>query len=138
MTGISRLLVVAAVSVAAFVAALNTFGKAAADACVAKAPIDRSYKVHIQGPVNVDTTRYKLTVSHRGRPVTGARVCLSADMGGSGGMSGMSVDNSGSEVQPGVYEVPVRFIMSGPWHGAVLVRQTGKPAVQLPIELEVA
>ena len=138
MTRIPRLLVVAAVSVAAFVAAVNSSGKAADETCVARGERDGSYAVRLEGPLTVSTTTQRLEVTRAGRPVTGARVCFSADMGGRGGMSGMAVDDRATEVAPGRYEVPARFLMSGYWQGSILVRQEGRPTVQVPLSFWVS
>jgi hypothetical protein len=135
--GIWRLTLVAVVAVVAFGVALVNFRQLPARECQMEAVDDPSYQVELLTPMSVDPTTHTLRVTRDGRPVTGAQVCMRADMGGMGGMSGMGVSDVARETEPGVYDVPVRFEMSGFWNGTVIVSTgTGAPVqVAMPIQV---
>jgi len=136
--GIWRLTVVSGLAVVAFVVALINFKQVPATECQMDAVRDSSYQVEFLHPLTVDPTTQSMKVTRDGAPVTGRLVCLRADMGGMGRMSGMGVSNVARETEPGVYDVPVRFEMGGHWDGTVIVaREFGKPIrIPLPIEVE--
>lgn len=137
MRGIWRLSIVSALAVVAFVVALVNFKVVPARECQMDAVRDASYRVEFLTPLSVEPTTQTLKVTRDGAPVEGAQVCMRADMGGMGRMSGMGVSNVGHETSPGQYEVPVRFEMGGFWNGNVIVAKgTGKP-VEIPLPLEV-
>lgn len=134
MRGIRRLVLLAGLAVVAFAAALDTFQDGAQQGCATETETDPSYAVELENPPSTREVAYLLRVSRNGEPVTGAQVCLSADMGG---MSGMGVSDDAVEVEPGVYEVEVRFEMAGPWDGTVLVSEGGEDSVAIPLSFDV-
>ena len=134
MRGIRRLLLLAGLAVVAFAAALFTFEDGAQQGCATESEPDPAYAVELQNAPSTGEVAYRLSVTRNGEPVTGAEVCLSADMGG---MSGMGVSDDAVEVDPGVYEVEVRFEMAGPWDGTVLVNEGGEESVAVPLAFDV-
>ena len=85
----------------------------------------------------MDPTTHTFRVTRDGQPVTGAQVCMRADMGGMGGMSGMGISDVARESEPGQYDVPVRFEMGGYWNGTVIVATGTRKPVRIPIPIEV-
>ena len=137
MRGIWRLLLVSALAVLAFVVALVNFKQVPARECQMDAVTDASYAVEFLTPFSVDPTTHTLRVTRDGAPVTGAQVCMRADMGGMGRMSGMGISNVAQETEPGIYDVPVRFEMGGYWNGTVIVTHGPRKPVEIPIPIEV-
>jgi hypothetical protein len=135
--GIWRLTIVTGVALAAFVLALVNFKQVPAKECQMEAVSDSSYSVEFVTPFSVEPTTQTLRVTRSGAPVTGAQVCMRADMGGIGRMSGMGVSDVARETEPGVYDVPVRFEMGGHWDGTVIVARPGSKAVRIPVPIEV-
>ncbi len=130
-----RLAVVVVVALVGFGAAFVAFGDAARRGCVVEAPRDPSYSAELEEPVRMGETTHVLRVSRDGRPVSGARVCLTVDMVG---MSAMGVGDEAREVAPGRYEVSLHFAMPGPWKGTVLVEEQGaSQEVSVPLTFEV-
>lgn len=134
MKGIRRLLVVAALALAGFAAALIQFGQAAEQACIAEPKANSAYEVELVGPVELNKTAYEVKVLLNGRPVTDARVCLDAAMEG---MSAVSLSDEGEEVAPGRYELYLPFQMPGSWNASVLVHEPGQATVALPLSFTV-
>lgn len=132
-----RLSIVGVFGVVAFLVAINKLNQPPFSACQQIPPRDQTFSANIVEDPTVTLTRYHLRVSQDGRPVTGARVCMRADMGGAGGMSGMGLNQVATEVGPGNYEVPVRFVMGGFWRGTVVIEPRNKNAVGVPIQLNV-
>jgi len=130
--------VVTALAVAAFGVALVTFKSVPLKECQIEAVEDGAYQVSFAEPPSVNLTSHELRVTRAGEPVHGAQVCLRADMGGAGKMSGMGVSDEAHEISGGRYELPVRFMMSGPWRANVIVKAPhSKAAVRVPITLDV-
>lgn len=98
---------------------------------------DPSYSARLVEPPAVNATSYHLAVMHDGAPVEGATVCIRADMGGTGGMSGMGASNVAREVDPGIYEVAIMFPMGGRWRGRIVVQEPGHGAVSTPLAITV-
>jgi hypothetical protein len=138
LRGILRLAIVSGIAVLAFVVALVNFKQVPAKECQMDSVGDSSYAVEFLTPPSVEPTTQTIRVTRDGAPVTGAQVCLRADMGGIGRMSGMGVSDVARERAPGEYDVPVRFEMGGHWDGSVIVaRGPGKPVkVAVPIEVK--
>jgi hypothetical protein len=132
-----RLSIVFVIGVASFLVAINRLNQPPFSSCQQEARPDPSYAVTIDEDPSVVLTRYHLTVTQNSAPVDGAHVCLRADMGGAGGMSGMGVSSAAIPTGPGKYEVPIRFVMGGPWRGAVLVQRGGGATVEVPIHVNV-
>gem|GEM_PF-2575311 len=137
MRNIWRLSIVFVVGVVAFLVAINKLNQPPFSSCQQAAHPDPTYSVTIDEDPSVVLTKYHLTVNQNGSPVEGARVCMRADMGGAGGMSGMGVTDQAIPVGPGKFEVPVRFVMGGPWQGAVLIQRDGGSTVEVPIHINV-
>lgn len=138
MRGISRLVVVAALAAIAFAVALVNFREPPFHECQAEATTDPTYAARLEEPPDVNLTVYHLLVTRRDQPVRGAKVCMRADMGGLGGMSGMGTSNEAREVGPGRYRVEIRFEMSGFWQSTVIVDTgQGKP-VAIPFDVRVS
>ncbi|CAN5218782.1 hypothetical protein BH24ACT1_BH24ACT1_12790 [soil metagenome] len=135
MHGIRRLLALAGLAVVAFAAALFTFDDGAQQGCATEIEPDPAYAVEVQNAPSIGEVAYRLSVTRNGEPVTGAQVCLSANMAG---MSAMGVSDDAVEVDSGVYEVEVRFQMAGSWDGTVLVSDGGAESVAVPLSFEVA
>ncbi|HEX3394723.1 MAG TPA: FixH family protein [Acidimicrobiales bacterium] len=132
-----RLSIVFVVGVAAFVVAINKLNQPPFSSCEQASHPDPTYSASIDEDPSVVLTKYHLTVTQNGQPVDRAQVCMRADMGGAGGMSGMGVTSEAVPLAPGKYEVPVRFVMGGPWQGAVLVQRQGADTVEVPIHINV-
>ena len=137
MRGIWRLTLVSVLAVIAFTVALVNFRQIPARECQMEAVRDPSYQVEFLTPLSVDPTTHTVRVTRDGQPVTGAQVCMRADMGGMGGMSGMGISDVGRETEPGQYDVPVRFEMGGFWNGTVIVATGTRKPVRIPIPIEV-
>ncbi len=137
MRGIWRLLLVSALAVLAFAIALVNFKQVPVRECQMDAVTDASYAVEFLTPFSVDPTTHTLRITRDGAPVTGAQVCMRADMGGMGRMSGMGISNVAQETEPGVYDVPVRFEMGGHWNATVIVTHGPRKPVEIPIPIEV-
>jgi len=132
-----RLSMVFAVGMAAFFVAINQLNNPPFSACQNIPPPNEKYLANIVQDPSVNLTSYDVEITTSGRPVAKAKVCLSADMGGAGGMSGMGLNQVASEVRPGVYHLPLRFPMGGPWRGSVVVAPKNSTAVGVPIQFNV-
>lgn len=98
---------------------------------------DLSYSVKVESdpdPPKAEGTTFHLAVSQDGKAVTGAKVCLEADMPG---MEHRGVFTVARDATAGRYEVKLEFSMTGTWSGSVTIAQSGKPAVSVPLEIEV-
>lgn len=137
MRGIWRLTLVSALAVLAFGVALVNFKQVPARECQVEAVTDASYAVEFLTPFSVDPTTQTIRVTRDGEPVTGAQVCMRADMGGMGRMSGMGVSDVALETGPGVYDVPVRFEMGGMWNGTVIVTNGARKPVRVTVPIDV-
>jgi YtkA-like protein len=135
--GIWRLILVSALAVVAFGVALVNFKQVPARECQVEAVTDASYAVEFLTPFSVDPTTQTIRVTRNGEPVTGAQVCMRADMGGMGRMSGMGVSDVARETEPGVYDVPVRFEMGGMWNGTVIVTNGPRKPVRVTVPIDV-
>lgn len=129
-----RLGLIAILTVASFVLALDRFSLAAEKSCAQRVATDPSLQVKWDGQLRTDASLYHLTVTRNGRPVTGARVCVNMYMLG---MSAMAATDIGKEVSPGTYELRLNFEMGDKWAGQVLVAQPGKPLGSVPLNLTV-
>lgn len=112
-------------------------GPAAAGACGVGQP-DDSYSVAVTSdpdPPRPEGTTFRMTVRQGSRVVTGAKVCITADMPSMEhpGLSGVAKEASG-----GRYETVVKFGMGGSWKAAVTINEPGKPVVTVTVLIEVA
>lgn len=137
MRGIARLLLVAGIAVGSFVVALVNYRDPPPRECRMSAVSDPSYEVRFEEQPSVNLTTYHLLVTHDGQPVDGAQVCMRADMGGSGNMSGMGVSNLAHEVAPGRYELSIRLEMGGHWQGVAIITEPGRRPASTPLVLQV-
>jgi len=137
MRGIWRLLVVSALAVLSFVVALVNFRQVPARECQMDAVSDASYAVEFLTPFSVAPTAHTLRITRDGAPVTGAKVCVRADMSGVGRISGMGISDVAQETAPGVYDVPVRFEMGGFWNGTVIIADGPRTPVVVTVPIEV-
>ncbi len=129
---------VGVIGVAAFLTAITKLNSPPFDACTQIPDPDPAIEATLLEQPNVNLTRYRLRVTQDGTPLRKARVCMRSDMGGAGGMSGMGLNEMAKEVAPGVYEVPVRFIMGGFWQSTVVVEpKPGAKLVGVPMGFEV-
>ncbi|HUR22685.1 MAG TPA: FixH family protein [Acidimicrobiales bacterium] len=109
---------------------------AGAGACGFGQP-DDSYSVALTSdpdPPRPEGTTFRLTVRQGGRAVTGAKVCISADMPSMQhpGLSTVAKEGSG-----GRYETVVKFGMGGSWRAAVTINEPGKPIATVTVPIEV-
>ena len=99
---------------------------------------DDSYSVSVTSdpdPPRPEGTTFRLTVRQGSRVVTGAKVCVSADMPSMQhpGLTGVAKELSG-----GRYETVVKFGMGGSWRAGVTINEPGKPIVTVTVLIEVA
>lgn len=111
---------------------------APAAACPEQAGTRPGYSLQIEprpNPPRAEGTNFVIAVTHDGRPVTGAQVCMTADMVG---MAHEGAAVNAEEVSAGRYEISgMTFVMRGPWSGSVVVQERGKEPVALPVSFEV-
>jgi hypothetical protein len=154
---VGPILIVAGVAVIAFVIALLAFrggskssvdvatggvtpgtsGAASAGLCGEGQP-DPTYTLAVDSdpnPPRPEGTTFHLTVRHNGTPVTGAKVCLAANMPT---MQHAGVSITSKEVSGGRYDAALKFSMEGSWEGTVTVAEPGKPVVSMPVTIQVA
>lgn len=106
-------------------------------ACGLGTPDDR-YSVAVEtqpDPPRAEGTTFRLTVRRDGAAVTGAKVCLTADMPD---MQHPGVNTLAKESPGGTYETALRFSMGGSWRGAVTIAEPGQPSVSVRVRFEVA
>ena len=109
-----------------------------AGACGQGTPADPSYTVDVVAnpdPPRPEGTTFLLTVRNGGRPVTGAKVCVAADMPEMQhpGLSSVARESSG-----GRYETRIQFGMGGNWRTSLIVAEPDKPVVSIPLTIQVA
>lgn len=154
--GANPLLIIGGIAVVAFVVALlafrggsggsrpvstgasvDTVEAPAVGACGEGAP-DPSYSVSTDSdpnPPRLDGTVFHLTVRHGGAAVTGAKVCVAANMPT---MLHAGVSQTAKEVSGGRYDVQLSFSMDGSWAGTITIAQPGQPIVSVPLAIQVA
>jgi hypothetical protein len=116
----------------------NLAGPASVGACGQGTPADASYSVDYvstPNPPRPDGTTLALTVRRDGKPITGAKVCITADMPD---MQHPGLTKGTTEAAPGRYEARLQFGMGGAWRMAVTVAEPDKPVVSLPLSIQVA
>ncbi len=138
MRNVWRLSIVGLVGMALFGLAITKLNSPPFSACTSIPSRDRSFDAELLEEPNVNLTRYRIRVTQDGQPVDGANVCMRADMGGAGGMSGMGLNEMAGEVEPGVYEVPVRFMMGGFWQSTIVVELDTGRQVGIPLNIIVS
>ena len=113
-------------------------GPAPVGACGEATPADSSYSVDLSAnpdPPRPEGTTFVLTLRHAGTVVTGAKVCLTADMPDMQhpGINYVAKENSG-----GRYEAKLLFGMGGSWRTSVIIAEPNKPVVSVPLTIQVA
>lgn len=81
-------------------------------------------------PPSVEGTTFRITVRRDGSPVTGAKVCLTADMPE---MQHPAVSKVAKELSGGRYEVELKFEMGGAWAASVVIAEPGRPVALVPM-----
>jgi hypothetical protein len=118
-------------------ASVNTVAPASAGPCGEGAP-DPSYTMTTESdpsPPRSEGATFHLTVRHNGKPVTGAKVCVTANMPG---MLHAGINSVATEASAGRYDTDLKFSMDGSWAGTVTVAEPGMPVVSIPLKVEVA
>ncbi|MDQ6617705.1 MAG: FixH family protein [Actinomycetota bacterium] len=156
--GAQPILIVAGVAVAAFVVAFLVFrggsksstvtagnptttasgGTTAQGSGCATGTPDSSYTVSMDSspnPPKAEGTVFHLTVRHNGTAVSGAQICMTADMTEMhhGGITNVAKESSG-----GKYDAELKFGMRGPYAGSVIIAEPGKPPVSVPVTFQVS
>ncbi len=153
--GVSPILIVAGIAVVAFVVALVAFkggstaktvdaggqitvpnSAAQGAGCTGGSP-DAAYTVSMESepsPPRAEGTTFHLTVRHDGKAVTGAKVCMTADMTE---MHHEGINSQATEASGGKYDTALKFGMRGPYGGSVVIAEPGKAAVSVPVTFEV-
>ena len=121
MRNVWRLSIGGVIGAVMFALAITKLNSPPFSACTSVPDPDPAYDAELLEEPDTSLTSYRIRVTRGGQPLTGAQVCMRADMGGAGGMSGMGLNEMAREVEPGVYEVPVRFIMGGYWQSTVVI-----------------
>ena len=129
---------VAGIAVIAFAVAVVSFREPPASECQMDSTTNPAYAARLEEPPDVNLTVYHLLVTRGDQPVRGAEVCMRADMGGLGGMSGMGTSNIAREVAPGRYQISIRFEMSGFWQSTVIVDEGKGQPVAIPFDVRVS
>jgi hypothetical protein len=154
--GASALLLIGGIAVVAFVVALlvvrsgsgdsskvstgasvDTVAPTSAGPC-GEGATDSSYTMTTDSdpsPPRSEGATFHLTVRHNGKAVTGAKVCVAADMPG---MLHAGISTVATEASAGRYDTDIKFGMEGSWAGTVTVAEPGKPVVSIPLKVEVA
>lgn len=112
-------------------------GASSTGACGFGSP-DDSYSVAVDAdpdPPRPEGTTFRLTVRHDGRAVTGAKVCMTAEMPDMQhpGLNALAKEGSG-----GRYETVVKFGMGGSWKASVTIAEPGKPVASVTVPIEVS
>jgi hypothetical protein len=109
----------------------------AAGACGTGQP-DDSYSIAVASdpdPPRPEGTTFRLTVRQGGRAITGAKVCVTADMPT---MQHPGLNTMAKELSGGKYETVIKFSMGGSWVASVTIAEPGKPVVTATVPVEVA
>ena len=116
----------------------NVAGPAPLGACGQATPADPSYTVDVVAnpdPPRPEGTTFLLTLRQAGRPVTGAKVCLEANMPE---MQHPGLNYVAKESAGGRYEARLQFGMGGNWSTSVTIAEPDKPVVAIPLKMSVA
>ncbi len=145
---ISPFLVVAGIAVVAFVVAFllfrdtgsedsGTVASGSQGAACAQAKPDPAYAVAMTSdptPPRAEQTVFHLSIRHDGKPVTGAKVCMTADMSE---MHHEGINGAAKESAAGTYDATLKFGMRGAYAASVVVTEKGRSAVSVPITFQV-
>ncbi|MEO5678308.1 MAG: FixH family protein, partial [Acidimicrobiales bacterium] len=86
-------------------------------------------------PPKAEGTLFHLTVRHDGAVVTGAKVCVTADMAE---MHHEGIIGKAKEATGGTYDTSLKFGMRGPYAATVVITEKGKPPLAVPLTFQVA
>lgn len=86
-------------------------------------------------PPRLEGATLHLTVRRNGRTITGAKVCLAADMPD---MQHPGITKVAKEISGGRYDAELKFGMGGAWAMAVTVAEPGQPVVYVRLKVEVS
>lgn len=140
------LLIVVALVAVAFVAAFFLFRGRSSDsgqdvtaqgAGCADGTADPGYTVAMESepnPPQVEGTTFHLSVRHDGKAVSGAKVCVTADMTE---MHHAGINSVAKEASGGTYDTKLKFGMRGPYRASVVITEKGKAAVVVPLTFDV-
>lgn len=106
-------------------------------ACGFGAP-DARYGVAVDAtpdPPRPEGTTLRLTVRRDDRVITGAKVCVLANMPS---MQHPGLTTVAQEGLDGRYETVLKFGMGGSWEAAVIIAEPGQPVVSVTVPIEVA
>lgn len=152
---VSPILIVAGIAIVAFAVALVAFSggdskspqsvatggqadsTAAQGSGCAEGKPDSSYTVAMDSdpnPPRAEGTTFHFTVKRDGKPVAGAKVCMTADMTE---MRHEGINNTAKEAAGGKYDTNLKFGMRGPYAGSVTIVEPGKAAVSVPVTFQV-
>lgn len=129
-----RLAAVVVIALVGFVAAIVVFNTEGKRGCPLAADEDSSYSGGFVGRVSMNETNHEVQVTHNGRPVSGARVCVNTEMVG---MSGMGYSAKGQQFAPGRYRVGFQFGMDGEYRGNLVTKDAGRE-VSIPLLIDVS
>jgi len=113
-------------------------GPASSGPCGQGTPADSSYGVDYvtdPDPPRPEGTTVLLTVRHEGKTVSGAKVCLTADMPD---MEHPGLNKASKEISGGRYEARIQFGMGGSWRMSVTIAEPDKAVVSVPLVVQVA
>ncbi len=85
-------------------------------------------------PPKAEGAVLQLTVRRDGRVVTGAKVCVAADMPD---MQHPGITKVTKEVGAGRYDAELKFGMPGAWAASITIAEPGRSSVLVPLKLEV-
>jgi hypothetical protein len=106
--------------------------------CGVPTPADATYTADVTSspdPPPPTGASFTFMIRHGGKGVTGAKVCLNADMPEMQhpGISYLLTESSG-----GRYGARIQFSMGGTWRGSLTVAEPGMPIVSVPVTIQVA
>ena len=116
----------------------NRAGPAPLGACGQGAPADPSYTMDVAAnpdPPRPEGTTFLLTLRRGSQAITGAKVCLEANMPE---MQHPGLNYVARESAGGRYEARLQFGMGGNWRGSVTIAEPDKPVVSVPLTIVVA
>lgn len=114
----------------------GTTGSVGGSSC-GQGPPDPTYSVTVDfdpDPPRAEGATFHVTVRRDGKAVTGAKVCVKADMPD---MQHPGVSTVAGEASGGTYDAKLKFSMTGAWAGSVTIAEPGRPAVSVPMKFEV-
>jgi YtkA-like len=105
--------------------------------CGVPTPADATYSADVASdpdPPVASGANFTFTVLHGGKAVTGAKVCLAADMPA---MQHPGITYLLTESSAGRYGARMQFSMSGAWRASLTVAEPGMPVVSVTVDIQV-